>query len=169
MQNRIKDKRKFQTTVSNYSVESWLAFMETSRLNLFAYYQRDYVWETQQQQEFLNNIVSGFPLGGISVVKTKHPETFRNVYEIVDGKQRLTTLIKFFTDEISLVIDGVACLYSGLNQAEQNSFLTVPLPMITLENATEKEKIEYFYFINFSGVPQSNEHKLKIIDLIKSQ
>lgn len=168
MLNRIKEKRKFRTTVSNYMAESWLAFMETGRLNLLAYYQRDYVWTDVNQQEFLNNIIEGFPLGGISVVKTTNPKTHRTIYEVVDGKQRITTLEKFWNDEISIILDGRSVKYSELSEPEKMAFCNVSLPMITLENATEKEKLEYFYSINFSGVPQSDEHREKIISLINN-
>jgi len=169
MINRIKDKRKFLTSVSNYSVDSWFSFIDTSRLNLDAYYQREYVWENKHQQEFLNNILSGFPLGGISVAKTLNPQTGRVLYEVVDGKQRITTLKLFFRDEIAIIIDGKPVKYSELTMPEQNAFSSVPLPMIILENATEKEKLEYFYEINFSGVPQSEEHKNKIVALINTK
>ena len=59
--------------------------------------------------------------------------------------------------------------FSDLSGFDQRRFKNnVTLPFNSLEsNVTELEKLEFFHAVNFSGIPQSNEHKLSIENKIK--
>lgn len=165
MINRVKAARRYETEVLAFTLESWFSFFERKRLDLNAEYQREYVWGEVQQQELLRSIMMGLPLSAVSVVK--EDDVF--VYEVVDGKQRLTTLDLFFNDQIGVEIDGEMVLFSELNQAEQSAFLNTSLPMIRLKKASKIERIRYFMNINFAGVPQSEEHHNKVIELLAKE
>lgn len=167
MPNRIKDARKFNISTSEFTVESWLAFFVNNRLDLSPYYQRDYVWGAVEQQAFLLSVVRGAPLSAIAAVKDE--KSAKTVYEIVDGKQRLTTLKLFFENEIALRLNGEEIFYKDFNMAEENAFGNVSLPMIRLHNASEKDKLMYFLSVNFTGVPQSEEHRLKVLELFGAE
>lgn len=107
---------------------------ERKKLDLNAEYQREYVWKEKQQQEFLNAIVKGMPLSAIYAAKDDG--VFQ--YEIVDGKQRLTTLQLFVTNQITIKLESEKVLFSQLSPAEQNSFLNFSLPMILLQKQIVK-------------------------------
>jgi len=162
MINRIKENRKYRTNFSDYTVETWVSFFERNRLNLSPYYQRDYVWGFNEQQQFLRSLISGLPVSAISTVKDEK----EFVYEIVDGKQRLTTLKLFVENEIPIHLNGESIYYKDLTLGERNAFESASLPMISLKDADESEKIKYFLNINFSGVPQSEDHRKKLLGLL---
>lgn len=164
MTNRIKQMKSVETEAVAITIEGWLAFFERDRVFFDADYQRDYVWTEKEQQQFLTDIASGLPMGAVAVVKEK--DSF--VYELVDGKQRLTTLKMFFNDQISLKIGDDSVKFSELTQAEQFEFLKADLPMVRLKNASRKQRLEYFLKINFSGVPQSKEHQEKVQNMFKN-
>lgn len=165
MLNRIKEKRFFKTESVGITIESWVSYFERDRIVTELDYQREYVWEKDQQQMFLNSILMGLPLGCISVVKNKN----EFVYEIVDGKQRLTTLRKFVENEISVNIDGEEVFYKDLNMAERNMFESCDLPMVRLIDASRLDKLNYFMTLNFGGVAQSESHKNKVKGLIEKE
>jgi len=161
MQNRIKEQRKFQTNVSNYTVESWLSFIETSRLNLLAYYQREYVWTEKEQNDFLVAFFSEFPFGNISITVDED----YNI-EVVDGKQRLTTLLKFYDNEIGFTFEGNKVFYSDLCDADKRRFSNWTIPTVQLMTNNYKDRVAYFAAINFTGVAQSEDHKEKVMKIL---
>lgn len=165
MENRVKAARCFDTSSADLTVASWIDFIECGRLNLDAAYQRDYVWGYTEQNMFLLSVVRGAPLSAISVVKT-YNDRGNFILEVVDGKQRLTTLKKFLNNEIPVRLNQQDVYYGDFNIAEENAFGSVALPKIELRNATNADKLKFFLSINFTGVPQSEEHHKKVLTML---
>lgn len=165
--NRIRQLQTFNVVPSQHCVESHICWLEQGAYYFEASYQRPYVWKSKQQQQFLKTLVSGFPLGSVAVAK--HDDWSRKNgpwLEVVDGKQRLTTLDLFIKDEIPFILPSNEKLFwSEMARGEQLAFGRPFLPTITLEKATEDVILEYFIAVNFSGVPQSNAHKQKILKM----
>lgn len=62
------------------------------RLNLSPSYQRGDVWPTTDAQMLIESILRGIPLPSVIILK---PEATSAPYEVVDGKQRLTSILRF--------------------------------------------------------------------------
>jgi hypothetical protein len=62
------------------------------KLNLSPSYQRGDVWPTSDAQMLIESILRGIPLPSVIILK---PEAHDAPYEVVDGKQRLTTILRF--------------------------------------------------------------------------
>lgn len=62
-------------------------------------FQRGVVWSMAQKSQLIDSIFQGFPVGALLGYKTGEKETTgkkpRDVYELVDGLQRTTTIINF--------------------------------------------------------------------------
>ena len=67
--------------------------------------QRPYVWEDYQQSEYIISILQERPLDNIIVIQYE-PEEGPITMQIVDGKQRLTTIQKFLLGEIPVTINN---------------------------------------------------------------
>lgn len=158
-------KRNLLTTTHNVTIGNYRYWQEAGELNLNAHYQRDYVWGEKEQQDFLYSVFHNLPLGSIALID-KQCWTDEPNYEIVDGKQRITTVLKFYNNEIPYIVDGCKVFYEDLDVVTKRKFYHKQLPYQQLVNATEKDKLEYFYRVNFTGVPQSEEHRNKIIELL---
>jgi len=61
------------------------------KLNLTPSYQRGDVWRTGDRQSLIESILRGIPLPSLILRKTGASAT----YEVVDGKQRLTSILRF--------------------------------------------------------------------------
>lgn len=68
-----------------------IAELTDKSLNLTPSYQRGDVWSTGDRQLLIESILRGIPLPSIILLKTG-PKT---PHDVVDGKQRLTTLLRF--------------------------------------------------------------------------
>lgn len=164
--NRITEHEKFRVHPGAHTVESYVGWIERGAFDYFAPYQREYVWKKKQQQEFLQTLISGFPIGTIAVAKHSNWKSRNGPWmEVVDGKQRLMTLEKFINGDIPLRLKGVDIWWGKLTRAEQLAFGRPFLPLITMENATQQEILDYFIAVNFTGVPQSNKHKQNVLKM----
>lgn len=80
---------------------SWFIDMEQQdRLNLHPAYQRYSVWTYKDKQFFLDTVLQNYPCPAVYLHK-EHTER-GPVYNVVDGKQRLTTILEFHAGRIRL-------------------------------------------------------------------
>ena len=79
-------------------VENWLLRQiyndaDTNLLDLNPEIQRREVWSEKKMMVLIDSVARGIPISAITVYKNE--EGPHDVYEVIDGKQRLSTLIKF--------------------------------------------------------------------------
>lgn len=148
-------------------------YLEKYNINL----QRGYVWEHCQQNEFIFSILFEKPLEPVVVIQ--HIFDFNNrensITYVIDGKQRLMTIQKFVRNEFPIIIDGQNVYYKDFDKELQRFFdsrvnymtavVYYSYPDIPI---TDDMKIWLFNFYNFSGTPQTEEHKNKLQSLLKS-
>lgn len=81
---------------------SW--FLDLNRrdqLNLDPPYQRKSVWTRGDKQFFLDTIFHNYPCPAVFLHKAIS-DNGDTVYHVVDGKQRLTTILEFVSDKVSI-------------------------------------------------------------------
>lgn len=79
-------------------------FLESDRnkqLDLDPPYQRRSVWTRRDRQFFLDTIFRGYPSPAIFLHKTVD-DNGRPTYHVVDGKQRIQTVLDFADDKIRM-------------------------------------------------------------------
>jgi hypothetical protein len=67
------------------------------RIDLDADYQREKIWTTKQQELLLDSILRDIDIPKIYIVEANGNKQFD--YECIDGKQRMTALLRFFKPE----------------------------------------------------------------------
>ena len=85
------------TTVQD--ITWFLDLARTNQLELNPTYQRRSVWSTKDQKQFLDTIFKNYPSPSIFIHKNTTDDG-QTTYHVVDGKQRLETIIKFSNDEM---------------------------------------------------------------------
>lgn len=166
--SRLRSAKIFTFTEYLWTVSNYEYLLEEDSLFFDAPYQRGYVWSENEQQQFLSSLLKGFPVGTISL--SRYPDWYERKthwYEVVDGKQRLITLKLFLTNKIPLVLNEENLFWGQLNPVERRLFTSCRMPTIDLEKVNDLTRLQYFANVNFSGVPQSEEHSIKIMKMIK--
>ena len=84
-------------------------------------------------------------------------------YKIIDGKQRLSTLISFYKGEFPIEYEGKEYFISDLDEwaARAISHITLDSKRVYEypdAQLTDDQKIAWFEMINFAGTPQDIEH-----------
>lgn len=119
-------------------------------------YQRKFVWDQSQQSRFIESILIQIPIPYLFAADTD--DLGREGYlEIVDGTQRLRTLVAYVKDELKLIkLEKLTSLnntvFSQLSASRQRRFLRSSLRMIELtELATEETRRDLFDRLNSGG------------------
>ncbi|MFI3190835.1 hypothetical protein BCS42_03790 [Crenothrix sp. D3] len=84
---------------------SWfLDLYAQGKLNLNPPYQRKSVWMPKDKRFFLDTVLNNYPCPAIYLQKYTD-EHYKTTYNVIDGKQRLTTVIEFYANKIRLPDD----------------------------------------------------------------
>lgn len=119
-------------------------------------YQREFIWDERQRSRFIESIMLNLPIPYLFVADTAQ-EKFEGRLEIVDGSQRIRTLVDFLKDDLTL--SGLKKLpaangftFSDLSKPRQLRFKRKTLRMIELtEQADEESRREIFDRLNSGG------------------
>lgn len=132
-------------------------FLPSKKMNL----QRDFVWTLEQKQELIWSMLLGREIPRASVINVLREGI--EYYEVIDGKQRLSSMIDFLNNKFHLNIEGVDYYFNNLPKDYQLTISNYPIEFRVVNEpydnpVTDEEKIDWFMFINFAGTPQDSEH-----------
>lgn len=91
-------------TLKTQDISWFLDQYERNQLDLDPPYQRRSVWSPRDKRFFIDTILNNFPAPPVFLHKTLDDEG-RSTYHVVDGKQRLETIIEFTDDKIAIPED----------------------------------------------------------------
>jgi len=111
-------------------------------------FQRRLVWTSADKSRFIDTVLRGYPFPEIYVANGDvDTETGEGTQLLVDGQQRVTTLVQYFTGDRSGTLPGVLP-YSSLQEDEKRRFLDYDVAVRDLGDVTPNEIIEVFRRIN---------------------
>ncbi len=155
-----------QTTAQNEAVETVLRRMEDREIFVPAYQRDSDEWDEDKKSLFIESILNRLTVPAFYLAPS---EEDADRFEVVDGQQRLTTLIDFYSDRFRLLPDdkcqyfGAGVQYAGtkysdLHEQWQRSFRRYNLNVVTLPpNMPLNLRLEIFRRINQGGTPLSGQ------------
>lgn len=72
---------------------------KNNQINLDPPYQRKPAWKTKQRLLLLSSLFNGIPIPALIFHKHFDPRTKKDVYDVLDGKQRVETILHFIEQE----------------------------------------------------------------------
>lgn len=166
----FKNNLKIENTLR--SIQSiFLNQRYASKIDFKPYFQRNYVWDKEKASYFIESILLGTEIPPLVLFKGNVEELGKN--EVIDGRQRYETLVRFLNNDFPLESAGLHRLYdfSNLHYADFNDDIkdsftntklrilqcTVPNePSLTLEKE-DKIKKEIFKRYNSGITPLKSE------------
>lgn len=139
-------------------------FLPTKGTNL----QRDYVWSLRQKRELIWSILMNRNIPRMAMMNVLTGDSCDGVYQVIDGKQRLSAMIDFYENKYTLEIDGNNYFFRDLPKDYQNVIGGYHFAYyIANENYcgefSDQDKIDWFTYINFAGTPQDKKHIDKLL------
>lgn len=133
-------------------------------------YQRGNVWTLEQKQSLIESIFHNVDIGKIAIIKRpwgSNPNTplTPKLYEMLDGKQRLTALVEFFTGQFSFK----GKYYNDLHPADKHHFKYYSISYAETEPLTKKQKYRYFLKLNTTGTPVDPAHMEKVLNMLNEE
>ncbi len=116
-------------------------------------YQREFVWDNKKQSRFIESVFLGMPLTPFLLSEDDEARM-----EIIDGSQRIRTLIAFHDNTLRLrkltKLDKLnGAKFTDLPKALQRTFKNRDFKMIIADKVDDKVKQDIFNRINTSGEP----------------
>ena len=84
------------------AVRQLLEMVTENAIDIAPEYQRKFVWDTQRQSEFIESVFLGIPIPSLFMATNKDSS-----WEVVDGVQRISTLIHFCGSEDVALPEGI--------------------------------------------------------------
>lgn len=142
-------------------------YLPTFGINL----QRGFVWKLIQKKEFILSIFKGILIPPVSVIVDDTLEEKK--YIIIDGKQRIKTIIDFLNNKFPFKANNYDYYFRDLDTKSTRFFTGKPLFSHVLysndliDPVTDVQKIQWFNFINFAGTAQDKKHQEILQNFLK--
>lgn len=153
----------FRLNFYNTSVES-LIHSYYQGVNMNPNYQRDYVWTMEDKIALIDSIFQNIDIGKF-VFNNVDTQTWLETGfsdEIIDGKQRLSTIIEFYENRFPYK----NLYYNDLHPYDKYCFKHLQVSVAKVENATKEDILRYFIKLNTCGKTMSKKDLDKVVSML---
>lgn len=127
-------------------------------------YQRGYVWTQEDKELLLDSIFKNIDIGKFVFIRLSDAEWMkRNFgYEILDGKQRLSTLIEFYENKLSYK----GKYFNDLSGKDKGVFRNHMVSVAEVNETDKKTVLKYFLMLNRTGKAMDETHLKAVEDML---
>ena len=141
--------------LEQYRIADFLDWHKEKRLALNPEFQRGSVWTPAARSYLIDSILRKLPIPKVYLRTKIDVVTKKTVREVVDGQQRLRAIIDFSEDKFALTKragEFVGKKYTTLSADDQEAFLSYPIAVDQLLNASNTDVLEVFSRLNSYSV-----------------
>jgi hypothetical protein len=157
------DARPVSSQPNDWTVSTLRDKYERGQIDLQPHYQRQYVWELKPElpSRLIESLLLQIPIPPLYFIRLATGKS-----EVVDGQQRLTTLIRFVKNEFPLQkLQKLSSLngknFRELSEQDQEKILDAPIRSIVIDSGTNQDlRYEIFERLN-RGAMALNEQEIR--------
>jgi hypothetical protein len=150
--------------VLQYTVNDFLNWHESGELVLVPYFQRRDVWARKAKSSLVDTVIRNLPIPIIIIRESINPKTGKTIREVVDGQQRIRSLLEFYNNELPILKthnkDLGGLTFVNLPPDLQHGFRTYMLSVNALYGASDAEVLDIFARLNSYMLTLNNQEKL---------
>ncbi|MBD1849373.1 DUF262 domain-containing protein [Leptolyngbya sp. FACHB-711] len=157
------DARPVASQPHDWTISTLRDKYDRGQINVQPHYQREYVWDQKPElpSRLIESLLLQIPIPPLYFVRLETGKI-----EVVDGQQRLTTLIRFVTNQFKLKklqklssLNGK--LFQDLSEQEQEKIVDAPIRSIVIDAGTNQDlRYEIFERLN-RGSMALNEQEIR--------
>lgn len=135
---------------------------------IIPFYQRDRIWTTEQQANWMGHLLSGAPCPTIYIREVDTPDGFRD--ELLDGQQRLTACLDWLAGDIPAHIPWSEQNLWCPKDAPDKALFRLAIPCVTMPvTTTDEDAMNMYLRINTAGTPHTQEELDRVRHLLQSK
>ena len=137
--------------LEQYRIADFLDWKREKRLELSPDFQRGDVWSPAAKTFLIDTVLRQLPIPKVYLRTTVDLTTKKSIREVVDGQQRLRAILDFAEDKFPLskrAAEFTGKKYSTLTEVQQEAFLSYPIAVDQLLNASNDDVLEVFARLN---------------------
>ena len=147
-----------------YSISDFLEWDNNNQLELSPKFQRRSVWSDKAKSYSMDTIIRGKPIPKLFIRQKLNTATQQSIREVVDGQQRLRTILSFLKDGFQISKkhnkDYGGLYYSQLDEDIQKHILTYELSADLLVNMPDSEVLDVFGRLNSYAIVLNEQEKI---------
>jgi hypothetical protein len=144
------------------SIDALYSYFYHFRLDMNTDYQRGNVWNEQDEVSLINSIFNEIEIGKFCIIRRDY--SFDGpLYEVLDGKQRITAIIRFIESRFKYK----GKFFYQLHPYDRHHFDSFPIVVGVTQQLSQKQKYEYFLRLNTTGKPQDISHLNYVESLLR--
>lgn len=147
-----------------YSINEVLGWYQRGELDISPKYQRKSVWTSNAKSYLIDSIIRGFPIPPIFMRQSLDVRLRKTFKEIIDGQQRIRTIIGFLNDEFTISKshnkDYCNFYFSDLSDEMQSNFLSYNISFELIKIESDSLIYEMFARLNTNNVAL-NEQEIR--------
>ena len=143
----------FQPT--QYPISDLYDWIKGDTLILQPEFQRGDIWQVSAQSFFIDTLLRDLPIPPIYIRLITNRETKTSYREVVDGQQRMSTIVKFIDGQLTLdrrSKEFAGKTYETLDEEDQARFLNYQVGVQQLYDADDDTVLDIFHRINAYGI-----------------
>lgn len=150
-----------------YSINDFMEWDTNDQLELSPKFQRRSVWTDSARSYLMDTIIEGKPIPKVFIRQKLNPQTRKSIREVVDGQQRLRTILSFMKDGfmINKRHNGKygGLYFSQLDQVDddiQSHILNYEISVDLLVNMSDPDVLDVFSRLNSYSVTLNEQEKI---------
>jgi hypothetical protein len=157
-------KAMYSTDRATYSPADFLLWQDNGILDITPKFQRRSVWRTAARSYFIDTILRGMTIPPIYLRITQNKDKTKALRQVVDGQQRVRSVLDFINEEFKLVKSPDAPWagkwFGELSEDQQQQIRDFGFPAEIFKGISDQQVLEVFCRLNMNGV-QLNRQELR--------
>ncbi len=155
---------KIQLSQRMYSVGDIDRLLKSKEMVIQPKYQRRRTaWPPSAKTALIDTMINNFPIPPV-YLRDYVGEDSRRRKEIIDGQQRIATIVEYFNDEFPLSrnitdSDLIGCVFSDLPGDEKSLIEDFEVSFIAIRGASDSDIISIFSRLNSYSLPLNQQEK----------